>query len=339
MSADRIRFRRALYAGASILAMTVASAQLRAIAQPIKPKSGLRASPPAQGGWTVWAEGGAFWTGGGPMGSNFSGQIASLFGATVPGVPPTSLTPGAGWEAAIGADYAFAATPWHVSFDARYGAAIAQGQNLSGTAVNGGRTFTGQESFSEHESHLVGDLMLGHDVSLWGQGQMQFGVRVADLTARFTGNENASCTNGSGAPCGGLATAALSADERSTFVGAGPRAAIEGQVPLGGSWAVEYMGGVAALFGGRSLTSTGSVTSTTGVPPFSVNISSSDTAAALNADATAAIAYWFSPSTKLSAGFRFDGYWNALKTIDANGNIANLNRFYYGPFLRLTQRF
>jgi hypothetical protein len=270
------------------------------------------------------------------MGSNFSGQIASLFGATVPGVPPTSLTPGAGWEAAIGADYAFAATPWHVSFDARYGAAVAQGQNLSGTAASGPNTLTGQESFSEHESHLVGDLMIGHDLSLWGQGQVQFGLRVADLTAHLTGGENASCASGSSTGGCTIGTAALSADERSTFVGAGPRAAIEGQVPLGGSWAVEYMGGVAALFGGRSLTSTGSLTA---AAPFSVNISSSATAAALNADATAAIAYWFSPSTKLSAGFRFDGYWNALKTIDANGNIANLDRFYYGPFLRLTQRF
>jgi hypothetical protein len=39
---------------------------------------------------------------------------------------------------------------------------------------------------------------------------------------------------------------------------------------------------------------------------------------------------------KLTGSYRFDGYWGALKTIDANGLVANQDRFFFGPMLRLT---
>ena len=63
-----------------------------------------------------------------------------------------------------------------------------------------------------------------------------------------------------------------------------------------------------------------------------------DMTAVFNADASLALSYLFG-STALSAGFRFDGYWSALKTSDPSGGLSNVNRFYYGPFVRLSEHF
>jgi hypothetical protein len=38
----------------------------------------------------------------------------------------------------------------------------------------------------------------------------------------------------------------------------------------------------------------------------------------------------------LMVNYHFDGYWNALKGYDSNGNLTNLDRFYHGPSIRLT---
>jgi hypothetical protein len=42
---------------------------------------------------------------------------------------------------------------------------------------------------------------------------------------------------------------------------------------------------------------------------------------------------------KITASYRFDGYFNAIKEFDANGNLVDVNRFYQGPMLRLTSKF
>ena len=39
---------------------------------------------------------------------------------------------------------------------------------------------------------------------------------------------------------------------------------------------------------------------------------------------------------KLTASYRFDGYWGALKTISTGGALTNTDRFYNGPMLRFT---
>ena len=154
------------------------------------------------------------------------------------------------------------------------------------------------------------------------------------------------CATG-GVSCGlggsGTAAAAISLDERSQFLGVGPRAAIDGTMPLGGPWGIDYMGGVAVLFGEHRLNTTAQVVSSgsffgpTGI--FSVNNTSTSNNPVFNADASAALSYSFTQHVKLSAGFRFDGYWKALRTFDANGNPVDVDRFYYGPFLRLTGKF
>ena len=256
---------------------------------------------------------------------------------------------------AFGADYRLPASPWHVSFDVRFGAAKSKSQffKTSFTTEAAIGPVTSQFHLTEHESHAVGDFMIGRDVGFGqpiGLNQVKIGVRVADLEAKVHADAQSyavvrhtvcvtrySCTT-----VGIPAAAAVSADERSHFLGIGPRLAAEGSMPLGGPWAVDYTGGVAVLFGDRKLDVTGTAVSSDAIfgfgptPPFAFQKNFSDNKGVFNADASVALAYWFTPRAKLSAGFRFDGYWKALKTFDAAGNVANVDRFYYGPFVRLT---
>jgi hypothetical protein len=54
----------------------------------------------------------------------------------------------------------------------------------------------------------------------------------------------------------------------------------------------------------------------------------------------AGLSYWFSPAMKITASYRFDGYFKALKTLNTStGNTTNIDRFYNGPMLRLTTAF
>ena len=66
--------------------------------------------------------------------------------------------------------------------------------------------------------------------------------------------------------------------------------------------------------------------------------------AVFNADASVALSYTFTPRAKLSAGMRFDGYWAALRTLNTHFTgdsigLHNEDRFFWGPFLRLTGQF
>ena len=362
MSYKRSTMRTVLFAGVSTLALTVGAAELRAADLAPVPRAVLKAPPPVQTGvLTVWIEGAAFWTGGDKQrafGDAFStsfGTSFCTFGCSTNDFG--AFKPGVGWEAAGGADYRFAGSPWHVSFDFRYGRAKSKGQAFH-TAFS---TFTegisneinvqAQAFAHQTESHMVADFMIGRDIGLGGilgMSQVKVGVRVADLEARLHIDAQvfASCNN-SGSSCGlgnnSSASAAVSLDERSRFIGVGPRAAIEGTVPLGGPWAVDYMGGIAVLFGDRKLDA--NISGVNSFPEFahqglfSFHTQISDSKGVFNADVSLALAYWFTPRAKLSAGFRFDGYWQALKTFDVTGNITNVDRFYYGPFVRLTGQF
>src|SRR6266511_2504835 len=86
---------------------------------------------------TIWVEGAAIWTGG----SNITGFGFPTFGEVAVGItgidgfgtvdPPPFVgqRPRVGWEAAFGADWRFAGTPWHVSFDVRGGLSKARDKN------------------------------------------------------------------------------------------------------------------------------------------------------------------------------------------------------------------
>lgn len=264
-------------------------------------------APPPAPLWTVYLEGGAFWTGGDP----------------VLGFP--ELRPNVGWEGAAGVDYRFGGTPWHVSAQVRYG------RNNKSMGLSGAGTFYGYSggilgNATHKESHLVADFAVGRDIGIGaGMAQVKLGVRVADLQAN---------TNFSGSAFSYFGSAyAVVAEFRSRFLGVGPRLSLEGSLPITGLWAIDYMAGVAALYGNRSLDVTLTAGGITG------SISFNDYGTVFNADAMAGLSYAFSQSMKLTAGYRFDGYWNALRTFDNNFNFVDIDRFYPGPFLRATARF
>ena len=127
--------------------------------------------------------------------------------------------------------------------------------------------------------------------------------------------------------------------QRSTFVGAGPRFGLQGEVPLGSQWSFDWLAGAAVLFGERNLQQTATAAVTTGPGAgtvVTVTGASSDSRAVFNVDAQAGLSYWINPNLKLTASYRFDGYFKALKTLNSAGTVTNVDRFYDGPMVRLT---
>jgi hypothetical protein len=189
--------------------------------------------------------------------------------------------------------------------------------------------------------------MIGRDLGLGAvRPDVQFGVRVADLRAAGSAQINNqsilnSTTFYSGS--GGLivvdqttatTTTTAFASWKSRFFGIGPRAAIAGGIPISGAWSFDYGGGIAGLVGNRTLNA--SVSGATG----NFATSQSGSAFVFNADAMAAVSYAFSAQFKISGGFRGDYYRAALSTFNVStGALQNIDRLYWGPFVRLTGAF
>jgi hypothetical protein len=106
---------------------------------------------------------------------------------------------------------------------------------------------------------------------------------------------------------------------------------------------LDYGGGVDVLFGNRSFDSNSSMRLTITSRPTSGTVTtathSSSAGAVFNLDGQAGISYQFNPNFKMTASYRFDGYWNALRTVNTSGAIVNENVFYYGPTLRASVSF
>jgi hypothetical protein len=304
--------RAALLVSASVMSLAVASPEVWAADMPTK---ATYKAPPIEPlpQWTFFLEGAGFSTGGDP-----------IFGVS-------ALRPGFGWEGAVGVDYRFAASPWHVSAQFRYGKAGSKSATASGYGCFSGYCGTVFGTANHKEDHWVADFAVGHDLGVGtGQAQVKLGLRVAELNA----TTNLAGTLYFPSSGGDTVTAAGTLNFHSRFVGVGPRAGIEGSLPLSGAWGIDYMGGIAYLFGERSLDVSGAAT---GVGSFASNIS--DHQGVFNADASAGLYYAFSQNAKITAGYRFDGYWQSLKTVDANLNVVDVDRLFYGPFLRLTARY
>jgi len=170
-------------------------------------------------------------------------------------------------------------------------------------------------------------------------------LRVADIWGQTNGSANWAFAVKTPPPRTGAYTLTDNYQQTNKWIGAGPRLAIDGIVPLQGAWSIDYNGGVAALFGHGSVTQTvGTVTTSTAVPPVvpvclagcPVAATSSSNNTVFNADAQVGLAYAFSPSAKLSLNYRVDGYWNALRGFNSAGTAVNLDRVYSGPTLKLT---
>jgi hypothetical protein len=188
------------------------------------------------------------------------------------------------------------------------------------------------------DDHWLVDFAVGRDLGL-GNGsnaQWKLGLRVADLRAKLTASGSVATTPGK--------TGVFSTVQKATFVGAGPRLGVDGSTPLGGGWSIDWLGGVAVLFGERQTTQTTFPTPVgAGVfLPITSASAISDTTAVFNVDGQAGLSYWFSPTFKITASYRVDAYFSALKTVKPgtpNGSFNSLDQIYNGPMLRLTSSF
>ena len=95
------------------------------------------------------------------------------------------------------------------------------------------------------------------------------------------------------------------------MLGVGPRLGVDGSEPLGGSWAFDYLGGMAVLFGNRSLNATQTVYATT-TAAGSLNsvtaLSASSTVGVFNLDAQPTVLDFLAPQYYRSvAAIELDG--------------------------------
>jgi hypothetical protein len=255
-----------------------------------------------------------------------------------------------GWEVAGGVDYRFNSV-WHLSAQFRYGrnkaASRSHGPQATFSVPTSATATTptivpvrvnGSGSASRKEDHWLADFMVGRDMNIGvGTSQFKVGVRVASINGKTTGSATWNVPTTTAATV--TAAHTRSYVQKSTFVGVGPRAALEGSIPLGGAWAFDYNMGVAALFGNRKGEQTVTISGPNANPclagcPAAATTSSNGTV--LNFDVQPGISYAIRRNTKLTASYRFDGYWNAMRTADSDSNNVNVDRFYQGAYLRLT---
>ena len=308
--------REILLAGVSSLAFALAAPAAMAADLPVK------APPPApvpQNEWTWWVEGGAQGVLGGPY---------------VPGlIPAFDPRPSNwGWDAAGSLDYRFNGY-WHISGDFRYGQNHKTSVSNQFACITSCTKVYGRNSASRKEDNWVADFMVGREIGLGGgTSQIKGGVRVAEI--RGTTNGNMLLVSGFGSFVSSAYT------QTNKFLGVGPRLALEGTVPIGGAWFIDYMGGLAGLYGHQStdqvatnITSGGACTS--GCP---INASTSGNGFVFNPDAMLGIAYALSPTTKLAINYHVDAYFSALRVFTPTGAAAHTDRIYHGPSLRLTMQ-
>jgi len=300
-----------------------------------------------RGRFQAFVEGGAFWTGGDPVLTTFD-TAASDFLLGPRG--QFNLLPRPGWDGAVGFDYKFAASPWHVSGQFRLGQANASD---SATSAIGPVLFNllapfifvvnanGQAAATLKETHWLADFAVGHDLTTGPDAmQVKVGVRVAELSSKFRLTDSVHATFKEFPTSLNLFfiddTQSSDSTRNATFRGAGPRIGIEGAAPLAAGWQFDYQAGVAALFGIRTFDSAVSSleivnSNLPGLPNgphgslFTFLQQKSATVA--NVDMQVGLAYWVNPAFKLSASYRLDAYFAALM----DGNLNTMYRYFHGP--------
>ncbi len=324
------RSRTIWLSGVSVAAILVAQ-PVTVLAGDLAEKARAQATvAPPVSPWTVWVEGGL---------QGIAGDDPYVAGLTPPFAPKKQTW---GWNAAAAIDYRFAGV-WHASAAFRYGA---NGKRTSNSIQQGTSTttfvFVGGNAADRRESNWVADFMIGRDFGLGtGDAQLKAGVRVAQIRG---------ATDGAGTLISATSAYLLVQDYRQTnrFTGVGPRIALEGNLPLGGPWSLDYMGGIAVLFGRHSLDQTGtSPQLTPGGALFADNcligcplvVSSSSDSPVFNADAMLGISYAFTPYARISLNYRVDYYSNAVRTVNSGGGFEDTYRLYHSPNLRLTFNF
>ena len=218
------------------------------------------------GTFQAFVSGGAFWTGGDPIPYGGTSDLLEL-GEFVDFDP--AVAPNVGWNTGAGFDYRFAASPWHINGQARYGqskgsssAAPLKFSEL-GTDENGnpeGELGSANTSATLTETHWLIDFGAGYDVPFGRSSlQLNFGIRTAYLTADTTSPSNIGLLFGdpmATPPDPTSVTASLSSIivQKSTFLGAGPRFGVEGSVPFG-NFSFDYAADAAWLIGSTRINS------------------------------------------------------------------------------------
>jgi hypothetical protein len=188
----------------------------------------------------------------------------------------------------------------------------------------------------DNEHHWLVDFAVGRDLGIGNKAEVTFGVRVADLYSRATGNVSGGTLGFTPPPTPrpiltGLFSGPYS--QTSEYLGVGPRLGLDGSVPLGAHWTLDWLVGAAALFGDSRLNTVGFAAS----PHFpTVSFSSSPTV--FNVDGQAGLSYWLYPGASIMFSYRADAYFGALKTFNATGAVVNIDRVFNGPMLRFTIR-
>jgi len=331
-------------------------------------------APPIEtaGQFRIWAEGGAIWSGGDPVSRNFNLIDFTGLGALdgIGSIPRTfDLTPKVGWEAAVGFDYRFAGSPWHVIGQFRYGkggktdgmassagtvdpAVLAVLEAPAGLVVSGSQTF----ATAYRENHWLADLAVGRDVIGQGRDVMQLkgGLRIAEFVTRSDTSSSTNIFYNSPVPfnIGGVLVDSVSislndvTSTRTSFLGAGPMIGVQGSVPLAGNWSFDYLGDAAILLGTQRSTST--VTATAAISPAfvlagaggSITTTTAERfASVFSGDIQAGISYWIHPNVKIGASYRLDALINIQN--QSNPAVANItpNRYTHGPRLTVTGQF
>ena len=309
----------------------------------------------------IWAEGGAYWTGGDPVDAPWG--ILNDF----------SLTPKLGWDGAAGFDYRFGGSPWHISGEFRYGQAktSANGSSTSAFSVLGAGaglvvgyavSLTQSAQASEREPYWLADFAVGRDV--FGSDpdalQVKLGIRIADLKSQTNITSTASegaleilAGGGTGAAIIGVANNQSTIEQNSTFLGIGPRVGVDGAIPIRGAWSLDYLGDVALLEGQQNFSAMTTSKTTAlvlaGEPGFillggfaataTFGTGASQMATVLNADVQAGLSYHVSPNVKVTASYRLDAFSDPLLTMNPSASVSNLTkigRYDQGPLLGLT---
>lgn len=209
-------------------------------------------------------------------------------------------------------------------------------KHFSTIVIPGGTTFVGTLTNNEkiRDEHWVVDFAIGRDFGLGNaNAQWKLGLRVVDLRARLTASGVSNTTGGTPA----VVFNPFTIQQDATFVGVGPRFGVEGSTPLAQGWSFDWLAGAAVLLGERHTSQT-ALTAIGGAPVL-IGQATEQTTAVFNVDGQAGLSYWLNPNLKITASYRVDAYFNALKTIKpgfANNTFVNVDQIYKGPMLRLT---
>jgi hypothetical protein len=100
----------------------------------------------------------------------------------------------------------------------------------------------GTNTATRKEYNWAADFMVGRDIGIGTDAQIDFGVRVAEIHSATNGLAQWNAPTSST-----VVHESYAYQQSSTFFGAGPRIAVQGSIPFAPAWSIDYEAGAAAL--------------------------------------------------------------------------------------------